>query len=85
MLRFNVAIKSAIYEPSVYGYNPGNTFQDILKKECNSGLLEEAKTMVTLDGYHENIVNLQGLLLEGEIHSPKTVNMLCILERLYLF
>ena len=85
MLRFNVAIKSATYESSVYGNNPGNDFHDILKQKCNLGLLREAKTMATLGGYHENIVNLHGLLLEGEIHSPKTVNMLCILELLYFF
>ena len=70
--RFNVAIKSAIYEQSLRDKKP---FQYTLEQQFTMGLLDEAKTMVTLDRYHENIVNLQGLVLEGEIHSLKRVNI----------
>ena len=31
------------------------------------GLLDEAKCMVTVGGYHTNIVNLQGIILEEDI------------------
>ena len=79
-IRFNVAIKSAIYETVLPDRKTISAFQYNLEQQFTMGLLDEAKTMVTLDRYHENIVNLQGLLLAGEIDSPTRVNMLFIFK-----
>lgn len=61
MFRFSVAIKSLTSKDGDVDH------------ASMIGLLDEAKTMVSLGGYHENIVNLQGLMLEGEVHLPKKV------------
>ena len=46
-------------------------------EKCEEGhittLLDEAKTMASVNEYHENIVNLQGITLEGDLLSPRKV------------
>ena len=34
-------------------------------QECFRDLLDEAKTMASIEQYHDNIVNLQGLMIDG--------------------
>ena len=66
-LRFSVAIKSAMDNNEMM--IPGEE-KEKLEVHANEsdllGLLDEAKCMVTVGGYHNNIVNLQGIILEGD-------------------
>ena len=54
----------------------GYTGESYDKKEDLSSLMEEAKTMMKVGEYHENIVNLQGMTarLENEIISQVTIS-----------
>ena len=53
--RFNIAIKTNRMAPSSKMF-PGNSEDNDL-----GPLLDEAKTMLDVGSYHENIVNLQGV------------------------
>ena len=62
--RFNIAIKTNRMAPS------SKTFPDKSEDNDLGQLLDEAKTMLDVGSYHENIVNLQGvtcLLKDGRI------------------
>ena len=65
--RFSVAIKSAMDNNEMM--IPGEE-KEKLEVHANEsdllGLLDEAKCMVTVGGYHNNIVNLQGIILEED-------------------
>ena len=50
-----MAIKSGICDPLRIDHD----------KECFRDLLDEAKTMASIEQYHDNIVNLQGLMVDG--------------------
>ena len=61
---FNIAIKSNRYAP------PNNLAQNGVDS-CMGALMEEAKSMLEVGSYHENIVNLQGvtcLIENGTLH-----------------
>ena len=67
--RFNIAIKTNRAVPS------NKTFPGIAQDDDLGPLLDEAKTMLNVGAYHENIVNLQGvtcLIKEGRILEVQT-------------
>ena len=53
--RFNIAIKSNRYVPQ------GKTFVGNEAGDNMGALMDEAKAMLEIGCYHENIVNLQGV------------------------
>ena len=68
--RFTVAIKSAIENNEMMIPGEEETKLQVNENESNLlGLLDEAKCMVTIGGYHTNIVNLQGIILEEDVLS----------------
>ena len=73
LIRFNVAIKSPVCD---HGLCIAGNNKNSLGK-CEEGhitaLLDEAKTMASVNGYHENIVNLQGITFEGDLLAPQKV------------
>ena len=78
---FNVAIKSSRKYENLCDGRLDYRIQKISEKNNREtygnhllGLLDEAKTMATFGDYHENIVNLQGITIEGEIASLRKVN-----------
>ena len=66
---FNIAIKSNRYVPS-------KNLEQNGMDSCMGALMEEAKNMLEVGSYHENIVNLQGVtcvIENGVIHQvPNT-------------
>ena len=64
--RFSVAVKSAIEDNESVVNNEYKTKLEVTKSSL-LGLLDEAKCMVTVGGYHTNIVNLQGIILEEDV------------------
>ena len=45
-------------------------------KQCDTDdFLDEAKSMLEIDAYHENIVNLQGITYEISTASPRKVEV----------
>ena len=65
-IRFCVAIKSAMEDNESVVH-----MEDKAKLKVSEssllGLLDEAKCMVKIGGYHTNIVNLQGIILEEDV------------------
>ena len=64
--RFSVAVKSAIEDNESVVNNEYKTKLEVTESSL-LGLLDEAKCMVTVGGYHTNIVNLQGIILEEDV------------------
>ena len=58
---FNIAIKSSRCAPNAGGDLRGN-----LKNNDLGALMDEAKCMLEVGNYHDNIVNLQGVTLKIE-------------------
>ena len=64
--RFSVAIKSAMEDNESVVHREDKTKLEVSENSL-LGLLDEAKCMVTVGGYHTNIVNLQGIILEEDV------------------
>lgn len=62
-IRFSVAIKSTrSLSPNTKADVRGNNYDSDSKDNADVDLLiDEAKTMLSIGAYHENIVNLQGI------------------------
>ena len=79
--RFSVAIKStkSIWTENnpILKLQPPNGSEtetngaDVMSDPDLDLLIDEAKTMYTIDGYHENIVNLQGIVYDVDISNSR--------------
>ena len=79
--RFSVAIKSTksigTENNPILKLQPPNGSEtetkgaDVMSDPDLDLLIDEAKTMYTIDGYHENIVNLQGIVYDVDIGNSR--------------
>ena len=68
--RFSVAVKSAMEDNESVVHREDNAKLKVSESSL-LGLLDEAKCMVKIGGYHTNIVNLQGIILEEDTSLTK--------------
>ena len=64
--RFSVAVKSAMEDNESVVHREDNAKLKVSESSL-LGLLDEAKCMVKIGGYHTNIVNLHGIILEEDV------------------